>query len=658
MDYAGERDAPAGAAWWRTVTVIVLALAAAIVLIGLIVTLGGANRERDRALGLQRHSYDVMILARSLSAAIARSEASLGRYVISGDRSQGQLYFEEWVLAGSQIDRLERLTSDNADQDPAIDRLRAAYRMRGDELSITALSTRYGKNGQALARFNMLRNARSLMAIDRELDRIIARERRLLDERVNSATASVERSSRIAGVLAVFGVLLVLGAVMLGWMSMTAVEERILARADADAARERAEALAAAVADATTELRVQESKLRQVQKMDAVGQLTGGIAHDFNNMLAVVLGGLELARRHVDSGRGVLLRHLDSAMDGANRAAALTRRLLVFSREEALKPEPIAIDALIADMSDLLDRTLGDGITIEVHHAAGDWLVRADRVQLENVLLNLCVNARDALDGRGTIRIGTAARTLGDGELIHGAAGDHVSLSVSDDGCGMAPDVAERAFEPFFTTKESGKGTGLGLSQIFAFVRQQDGDIVIDTAPGLGTTVTLYLPRDRSTDVAATQDEAPALPEQPRAGLDILVVEDDPRVLAATADALVELGHRVVPCNDPLAAPALLDAHPAIDLLMSDVLMPRQTGPEMVAGLRDRHPHVAILFVTGFAGEAGAVDLAGHFVLRKPFTLARLEQALVEVTQGQRRPTEADRPAPAPVPVQAGSFFT
>jgi len=658
VDYAGERDAPAGAAWWRTVTVIVLALAAAIVLIGLIVTLGGANRERDRALGLQRHSYDVMILARSLSAAIARSEASLGRYVISGDRSQGQLYFEEWVLAGSQIDRLERLTSDNADQDPAIDRLRAAYRMRGDELSITALSTRYGKNGQALARFNMLRNARSLMAIDRELDRIIARERRLLDERVNSATASVERSSRIAGVLAVFGVLLVLGAVMLGWMSMTAVEERILARADADAARERAEALAAAVADATTELRMQESKLRQVQKMDAVGQLTGGIAHDFNNMLAVVLGGLELARRHVDSGRGVLLRHLDSAMDGANRAAALTRRLLVFSREEALKPEPIAIDALIADMSDLLDRTLGDGITIEVHHAAGDWLVRADRVQLENVLLNLCVNARDALDGRGTIRIGTAARTLGDGELIHGAAGDHVSLSVSDDGCGMAPDVAERAFEPFFTTKESGKGTGLGLSQIFAFVRQQDGDIVIDTAPGLGTTVTLYLPRDRSTDVAATQDEAPALPEQPRAGLDILVVEDDPRVLAATADALVELGHRVVPCNDPLAAPALLDAHPAIDLLMSDVLMPRQTGPEMVAGLRDRHPHVAILFVTGFAGEAGAVDLAGHFVLRKPFTLARLEQALVEVTQGQRRPTEADRPAPAPVPVQAGSFFT
>ena len=658
MDYAGERDAPAGAAWWRTVTVIVLALAAAIVLIGLIVTLGGANRERDRALGLQRHSYDVMILARSLSAAIARSEASLGRYVISGDRSQGQLYFEEWVLAGSQIDRLERLTSDNADQDPAIDRLRAAYRMRGDELSITALSTRYGKNGQALARFNMLRNARSLMAIDRELDRIIARERRLLDERVNSATASVERSSRIAGVLAVFGVLLVLGAVMLGWMSMTAVEERILARADADAARERAEALAAAVADATTELRMQESKLRQVQKMDAVGQLTGGIAHDFNNMLAVVLGGLELARRHVDSGRGVLLRHLDSAMDGANRAAALTRRLLVFSREEALKPEPIAIDALIADMSDLLDRTLGDGITIEVHHAAGDWLVRADRVQLENVLLNLCVNARDALDGRGTIRIGTAARTLGDGELIHGAAGDHVSLSVSDDGCGMAPDVAERAFEPFFTTKESGKGTGLGLSQIFAFVRQQDGDIVIDTAPGLGTTVTLYLPRDRSTDVAATQDEAPALPEQPRAGLDILVVEDDPRVLAATADALVELGHRVVPCNDPLAAPALLDAHPAIDLLMSDVLMPRQTGPEMVAGLRDRHPHVAILFVTGFAGEAGAVDLAGHFVLRKPFTLARLEQALVEVTQGQRRPTEADRTAPAPVPVQASSFFT
>jgi signal transduction histidine kinase/ActR/RegA family two-component response regulator len=641
VDYDGERDAPAGAAWWRTVTVIVLALAAAIVLVGLIVTLGGANRERDRALGLQRHSYDVMILARTLSATIARSEASLGRYVISSDRSQGQLYFEGWTLAGSQIDRLDRLTSDNSEQDPAIDRLRSAYRMRGDELSVTALSTRYGKNGQALARFNQSRNADSLVAIDRELDGIIARERRLLEERVNRATDSVERSSRIAGVLAVFGVLLVLGAVMLGWMSMTAVEERIRARADADDARERAEALVTAVANATAELRVQEAKLRQVQKMEAVGQLTGGIAHDFNNMLAVVLGGLELARRHVDGGRTVLMRHLDSALDGANRAAALTRRLLVFSREEALKPEPIAIDALIADMSDLLDRTLGDGITIELHHAAGDWLIRADRVQLENVLLNLCVNARDALDGRGTIRIDTAARTLADGALIHGAAGDHVSLSVSDDGCGMAPEVAERAFEPFFTTKESGKGTGLGLSQIFAFVRQQGGDVVIDSAPGRGTTVTLYLPRDRSTHIAAPRDEAPALPHRHRDGLDILVVEDDPRVLAATVDALTELGHRVISCNDPLAAPALLDDHPDIDLLLSDVLMPRQTGPEMVAGLRHRHPDLAILFVTGFAGEAGAVDLAGHTVLRKPFTLGRLEQALAEATQAQQpRPAE------------------
>nr|WP_321163542.1 ATP-binding protein [Sphingomonas sp. Leaf339] len=643
MEREGDTDARRGAAWWQTVTLIVMALLSAAVLVALIVTLGGSNRERDRALELQRHSYDVMILARTLSSSIARSEASLGRYVISSDKQQGQLYFEDWTLAGSQIDRLARLTSDNKDQDPAIERLRAAYETRGEELSTTALSTSYGKNNLAYARYYRARKAESLGAIERELAGIIRHERALLDQRIAAATASVDRSSRIAGVLAVFGVLLVLGAVMLGWMSLRAVEERIVARAEADAAREQAEALATAVATATTELRLQEAKLRQVQKMEAVGQLTGGIAHDFNNMLAVVVGGLELARRHADGDPVSMLRHLDSAAEGANRAAALTRRLLAFSREESLKPEAIVAGALIADMSDLLERTLGGGITLARRDESQGWCVRADQVQLENVVLNLAVNARDALAGRGTIRIVTRAVTLAADAVGHCAAGDYVMLSVADNGCGMTPEVAERAFEPFFTTKEVGKGTGLGLSQIFAFVRQHAGEIAIETAPGAGTTVSLYLPREVATEATEPAKETPLGVTPDRAGLDVLVVEDDPRVLAATVDALEELGHRPVACADPLLAPDLLARLPHVDLVVSDVLMPNQTGPEMIAGLRARFPDVAVLFVTGFAGDAGAGELSGYQVLRKPFTLMRLERALAAAMDGH--PASPDRVA-------------
>ena len=637
MERGSDTDTRGKLGVWQTVALTAMALTAVAVLVALIVTLGGANRERDLALERQRHSYDVMILARTLSGTIARSEASLGRYVISGDKLLGQLYYDEWTLAGGQIDRLERITHDNAEQSPTISGLRAAYEARGRELSTTALSTTYGKNRLAFARYYQARKAASLMEINRALDAIIARERALLDRRAQAAVSSVDASSRIAGVLAVFGILLVLGAIVLGWVSLRATNERALAQADAEAADERAQELARAVAEATAELRVQEAKLRQAQKMDAVGQLTGGIAHDFNNMLAVVLGGLELAQR---SGTlAAARRHLDSATEGANRAAALTRRLLAFSREESLKPEPIAAASLIADMSDLLDRTLGDGITLVARNGAEGWRIRADRVQLENVVLNLAVNARDAVNGRGTITIVTDAVTLAEEAVGRCVAGDYVTVAVADDGCGMTPEVAERVFEPFFTTKEAGRGTGLGLSQIFAFVQAHGGEIGIDTAPGRGTTVTLYLPRDTATAEPAQAEPAATEVSADAEEYDILVVEDDPRVLAATTGALEELGHRTIPCPDPLAAPDLLARHPKVALVVTDVLMPRQTGPEMVAGLLPRFPHVAVLFVTGFAGEANAAEFGDHAVLRKPFTLAGLERALAETMR--RRPTPA-----------------
>ncbi|WP_419809786.1 ATP-binding protein [Sphingomonas sp.] len=622
--------APTSGANWRAVTLVVMALAGAAVLIALIATLGGANRERDRALELQKHSYDVMILARTLSGTMARAEASLGRYVIAGDKDErlGLMFVDQRNAAASQLDQLDRITLD--DQQPRVDALRRAFAERGEELNLIALSTRYGKNDQALARFYQSREAPALARIDRELNLIIGAERGLLDERNAAAMASIGNASRVAGALEIFGVLLVLGAVALGWITVKTMRERTLAEADADAASQRADELTEAVALATSELRVQEARLRQVQKMEAVGQLTGGIAHDFNNMLAVVTGGLELATRALSRDPAAARRHLDSATEGATRAAELTRRLLAFSREESLKPEPVGVAALVGGMRDLFDRTLGDGILVTMRDDSRGWCIRADRVQLENALLNLAVNARDAMEGRGELTVTTGSATLAAGQVGDCPAGDYVTVAVADTGCGMTPDVAERVFEPFFTTKGVGKGTGLGLSQLFALVRQLDGEVAIRTAPGEGTTVTLHLPRDVGGRERAPRPEVTIVATSAPRALDILVVEDDPRVLAATMGALGELGHRPVACGDPLAAPAALDAAGGIDLLITDVLMPRQTGPEMVAGLASRWPDLPVLFVTGFAGDVGTADLGGRPVLRKPFTLAGLERAIDE----------------------------
>jgi signal transduction histidine kinase/ActR/RegA family two-component response regulator len=620
--------------------VVVLALAGAAVLVALILTLSGANRERDRALALQSDSYDVMILARTLSGTIARAEASLGRYVISGDRQLGQVYTSDWQAAQAQLERLSRLTGGEPEQQRRIKRLRTAYQMRGEELKVVALSTHYRKNNQALALYHRARQAPALAAIERELDLITGYERMLLDQRTTAALTSVRNASRIAGVLAGFGILLVLGAVSLGWIIVRTTRERAQAEAEADAASQRADEMAAAVAQATGELRVQEARLRQVQKMEAVGQLTGGIAHDFNNMLAVVTGGLELAARALAHNPAAARRHIESAAEGANRAAALTRRLLSFSREESLKPEPIEVAQLVAGMRDLLDRTLGDGVTVMFRDESRGWRVRADRVQLENALLNLAVNARDAMNGRGELTVVIGAATLAHGAIGACPAGDYVRIAVHDTGCGMTPEVAERVFEPFFTTKEVGKGTGLGLSQIFALVQQLGGEVGIDSTPGRGTVVTLHLPRDEAAALEASRPELAVVDARPQRALEILVVEDDPRVLAATMGALQELGHRPRACDDPLAAPAALEEAGGVDLLVSDVLMPRQTGPEMVAGLTDRWPDMAVLFVTGFAGEVGTNDLLGRPVLRKPYTLAGLERAIAEAMAGHQAPPE------------------
>ncbi|OYY91042.1 MAG: kinase [Sphingomonas sp. 28-66-16] len=631
-----DRDRP-----WRSAMLAVTALLGAAVLIALMLTLGEATRQRDRALQLQDHSFQVMSLARSLSATTARAEAALGRYVISADRRLGVLYGEQWQLAGAQLDQLGKSAfADRSQQIARIEALRKAYRARGEELGMIALSTRYRKNDQALSRFYQARESQSLTQINTLLDQIIATERSLLAERTSAALRSVKQSTDAATVLIAFGILIALGAILLGWMTVEALGQRAVARAEADAERERAFELERAVTAATAELQQQaeeraatEERLRQVQKMEAVGQLTGGIAHDFNNMLAVVLGGLELAKRNIDDPAGVA-RHIDNAAEGANRAVALTKRLLAFSRAEPLLPAAIRARDLIEGMSDMLDRTLGDAITVVTADDGHDWRTFVDRHQLENALLNLAVNARDAMEGRGTLTIRTGGCRLDAGQINACAAGEYVTIAVTDTGCGISTDVLDRVFEPFFTTKPVGKGTGLGLSQIFALVKQSQGEITIDSSPR-GTTVTLYLPRYEGTDDVASPacDGAETGDAVTSEALTILIVEDDPRVLASTTAAVEALGHRPISCSDPTAAITMLRGDPAIALIISDVLMPGLTGPEMIARLRPMFPDVAVLFVTGYAGEAGDTQaFGGHEVLRKPFTIAALGHAIARAT--------------------------
>ncbi len=632
---------------WRAGLMILIALLGIAVLGLLVVSQRNTDAQRQAALARQSDSYEVMVLAQGFAATVAQAEATLGRYVVAGERRVGRDFVDQWQRAGGQLGLLERRVRGNKGQADRAARLRRAYDARGEELAQVAQNTNFGRNEAAYAYFNEARRSANLAALSRETGAIFDAERLLLSARAEEARLTAAGAAEDTRNLAIFGVLLTVGAIILGWLSVRAIRDRAAAAAEIEAQRARSEELEAAVAAATAGLQaeareraVAEEKLRQVQKMEAVGQLTGGIAHDFNNMLAVVLGGIELAKRNLPDRADDALRHIENASEGASRAAALTRQLLGFARSEALTPEAIEPTELIEGMSVLLDRTLGDGITVETRSEGTQWHVWADRVQLENALLNLAVNARDAMDGRGTLVIASGHVALDGDAAGECAPGDYVSIAVSDTGTGMTREVMDRVFEPFFTTKPVGKGTGLGLSQIFGFARQSGGEVRIESVVGEGTTVTMLLPCHAATP------KAKAAPERigPRAGfhraLDILVVEDDPRVLSATVAALEELGHRPVACPDPLAAPRTVSGLRALDLIMTDVLMPGQTGPEMIAALEPQLDGVGILYVTGYAGEADQDRFAGRPVLRKPFTLAALEQALADAIAA-RAPADA-----------------
>ncbi len=388
-----------------------------------------------------------------------------------------------------------------------------------------------------------------------------------------------------------------------------------------------------------------EQALRQAQKMEAIGRLTGGIAHDFNNLLTAILGNIDLAVTRLGKVEDRIVRNLTSARDASRRAATLVQRLLAFSRQHPLEMKVVDINRLVQEMSDLLRRAIGETVIVEVVLAAGLWRTSVDPNQLENVVLNLAVNARDAMDGGGKLTIETANTYLDETYAAAHASdiivGQHVMLAVTDTGSGMPKEVVDRAFEPFFTTKPTGVGTGLGLSMVYGFVKQSGGHIKIYSEVGEGTTVKLYFPRSRDAEAAMAADAPRDVPQSRQGGESeiILLVEDDEEVNRFSAEVLRETGYRVITAETAAAGLRALESEPAIDLLFTDVVLPGgMNGRQLADEARRRRPDLKVLYATGYTRNAiihqGRLD-ADVELLTKPFTYEALVRKVRQVLDAE-----------------------
>ena len=387
-----------------------------------------------------------------------------------------------------------------------------------------------------------------------------------------------------------------------------------------------------------TEQRRTEAILRQSQKMEAVGQLTGGIAHDFNNMLAVIMGSLNLLERRMSQGNANVSKYIESALDGARRAAELTKRLLAFSRQQPLSPEVIDPNRMVAGMTDLLTRTLGEQNRVQTVLSAGLWRATADPSQIENVILNLAVNARDAMPAGGNLTIETANAYLDEEYARENGTspGQYVLIAVSDTGCGMTPEIIAKAFDPFFTTKDIGHGTGLGLSQVFGVAKQSNGHVKIYSEVDHGTTIKLYLPRSYAAETPVAGKKVSTPVRGGHADEIILVVEDEERVRNFTVDALRDLGYTVIHASSGPQAKQMMDAGQEVSLLFTDVVMPEMTGRQLVDAMMVSRPHLKVLYMTGYSRNAivhnGVLD-PGTRLLVKPYTMDQLASAVREALE-------------------------
>ena len=578
------------------------------------------SNEADR---LVEHSFEVEQTGQALLGDLQAAETGQRGYLLTLDSAYLKPFDNALGTVPRLLDSLHQLTADDRTQATRIFALEPLVSAKLQEMKRTVELAQEGRSDEALNVVNSDQGRGLMDAIRTELAGFFQAERDLLHARQASA-ADLRRWLAV-----LIGVALLAAAILTG---VLALATRHAVRGLLDRTRE--------LEEETKLRREAEDSLRQVHKIEAVGQLTGGIAHDFNNLLTIIVGNLDTMRRSLakaTDGAALaklgdkLMKPLDGALQGARSAAQLTQRLLAFSRRQALEPERLDVNKLVSGMIELLRRSLGEQISIETVLGGGLWPTYADRNQLENALLNLALNAKAAMPNGGCLTIETAntyldaayARRFGDVE-----SGQYVVLCVTDTGTGIPEEIIDRVFEPFFTTKPVGEGSGLVLAMVHGFVKQSGGHVRIYSEEGEGTTVKIYLPRmikgaEEIANPSGKPEEAPPIPRgEPHET--ILLVEDNEGVRSYAKDVLTELGYRVHDAADAEEALRFTAKKPAIDLLFTDVVLPGSlTGRDLAERLRQRYPRLPVLYTTGYTRNAivhqGRLDPNVH-LLNKPYT--------------------------------------
>jgi signal transduction histidine kinase/ActR/RegA family two-component response regulator len=544
----------------------------------------------------------------------------------------------------STMSELKQLTTDNAAEQEALADLERIIGARLDQIQSTLALAQGGQRGKAFAMIKSGLDADSKRNVAPAISAFQERERGLLGER--QATSATLRIGLLAMILCSLA-----GAIGLAGMLWREAQKGI------DRLRERT----ALLEDEAKLRRETEDKLRQAQKLEAVGRLTGGIAHDLNNLLTIILGNLDTLRRRLsnpsslplsDETNAALLELADAAQQGARSAAQLTHRLLAFARRQPLEPVKVDLNLLVSGVTEFLRRTLGETIGLECILGGGLWPIFADRNQLESALVNLCVNSRDAMPNGGKLTIETSNAYLDEiyaAQFDGVAPGQYVSISVTDTGTGIPAEALEHIFEPFFTTKLGGKGSGLGLAMVYGFVKQLGGHIRVYSEPGQGTTVRMYLPRPmhaeemRAAPPARLADTA-RVPRATRQET-LLVVEDNQSVRRYARSALEELGYSVIDAGSTEEALRVLEGRTQVDLLFTDVVLPDANGRELWEMALKLRPNLPVLFTTGYTRNAiihqQRLD-AGVKFLNKPYTQRELAIKIRDVLD-----SEAPQPTPA-----------